>query len=350
MIRPTSLALALASTGALVAGPAFAQAPETKFPSSSVSAQIFTSYGVPTPSGPQAFYLTRAFLTGKYRFSPMWSGTLTVTPFPQTYVTGVNGGTASTGTEAHDVVLQHAYIQADGIYPGGSLLFGMFNNPWTEYEFAHWGYRMLGPTPIAGGLGTGANQNPQLIAAFDKGLRINGDHGLVNYGLAVINGEGFRANEISGQKTYVSRVTLVPVKGVDVTMLGQIGNPSGAKQADRLGVLLGYKVPGFRTAVEGIRLFDTTSQGVASIGQILSAYGAIGLPVPGLPVEFFVRADQVDGNVDKTQDDRLESVVGLSVTPVKGVTFALNNQNINKNTSKGTVNTNVIGLHASLTF
>lgn len=351
MIRPNSLALALASAGTMVAAPAFAQASETKFPSSSVSAQIFTDYSVPTPSGPQAFNITRAFLTGKYRFNQMWSGTLTVTPFPQSYVTGVTNGTAATGTEAHDVVLQHAFIQADGIYPGGSFQLGMLNHPWTDYEFSHWGLRLLGPTPIAGGLGTGANKNPPLIAPYDKGLRLNGDHGLVHYSLAVINGEGFRSSEISGQKTYTGRLTLVPVDGVDVTLLGQIGNPSGAQQSDRLGFLLGYKVPAFRTAVEGIRLYDTTSKGVATTGQILTAYGAVRMPAPvPMPVELFVRGDHVDANIDQANDDRLESVVGISVTPVKGVVFALNNQNINKNTAKGTVNSNVIGLHSMLKF
>lgn len=352
MKAPHLLAFLAVTIG--IQAPALAQ--EAK-PIASVSGTIFADYSVPTPSGPQAFNLTRSYLNGKVRFNDYWSGNITLDLASETWVSRVTSTTAdgvvtgvtpTTQTEPHNMLLKMAYLQADGLYPGSTLQLGMISLPWTDYEYGFTGLRMLGSAPIVGGIAKGT----AYVQSWDKGLKLNGNHGLIGYSLAAFNGEGFRANETDGQKSYQARVTLFPLQGLELTALGNRHNATGITQQDRAGVFVGYRAGGLKLGLGGTRMWD---QGAATApvttGQILTAVGILGLAIPGLPSpELILRADSIDASVSSTGNDRLETIVGFGVTPVKGVRLVLDNQNITYNTAAGTTNTNVVALHTALSF
>ncbi|MBO9540956.1 hypothetical protein J7643_10235 [bacterium] len=336
MTLPSSLLPGLAIFSALF--PAAAPAAEAK-PEASVSGVVFADYSAPTSGGLAGFNLTRAFLTGKVRFDNVWSGVITLNPYSEPQP---NGGVAP-----HDVLLQNAYLQADGLYPGGSLQLGMVTLPWTEYEYAFWGYRMLGTVPLAGGIGKGATY----VGTWDKGLKAMGENGPLSYALAVSNGEGFRANEADGFKAWQGRVSLTAPIGLELTALGE-RSPSASKAvSDRASVLLGFKSDTFRCALQGTRLWDQVSETAPlSMGHVLSAFEVATLPIPGVPgVELLLRGDYIEPSQTTPGDERLEAIAGLSFKPTKGVTLALDNQNITRYGAT-TTNTNVVALHTSLTF
>jgi len=352
MRTPLSL-LALALSVGLCA-PALA---EEQKPVASVSGLIFADYTVPTPSGPQSFNLTRGYLNGKVKFNDTWSGNLTLDLAPETWVSKVTstsaggvvtGVTATTQTEPANMILKMAYLQADGLYPGSTVQFGMVSLPWTDYEYGFSGLRLVGSAPIAGGLAKGT----AYVQSWDKGLKLVGNHGALGYAFAVFNGEGFRAAETDGQKSYQARVTVSPLKGLELTALGNRHNASGIAQQDRAALFMGYSTNGLKLGVEGTRMWDQgASTAPVTTGQILSALGIFGLAIPGLPApELILRADSIDASVDTPNNDRMETLVGLGITPVKGIRLVLDNQNITFNTASGTTNTNVVALHTSLNF
>lgn len=346
--------LALLAVTVGLSSPALAQ--EAK-PVASVSGTVFADYSVPTPAGAQAFNLTRSYLNGKVRFNDTWSGNLTLDLASETWVTRVTpttvggvvtGVTTTSQTEPANMLLKMAYLQADGLYPGSTLQLGMVSLPWTDYEYAFTGLRLVGSAPIAGGLAKGT----AFVQSWDKGLKLMGNHGVVSYAAAVFNGEGFRANETDGQKSFQGRFTVFPIPGLELTALGNRHNATGIARQDRAGLFMGYGTGGLKLGVGGTRMWDQgASSAPVTTGQILTALGIFGLAVPGLPSpELILRADSIDASLDAPDNDRLETLVGFGITPVKGVRLILDNQNITFNTAAGTTNTNVVALHTALSF
>lgn len=337
MSLSSTLPSCLAILTALV--PFWAPAAEAK-PETSVSGVVFADYSMPTTGQLSGFNVTRAFLTGKVRIDNVWSGVITVNPYSEPQP----GGT----TAPHDVILQNAYLQADGLYPGGTLQLGMVTLPWTEYEYGFWGYRMLGSTPNAGGIA----RSTSFVGTWDKGLKAMGNNGPLGYSLAVYNGEGFRANEADNYKSGQARVTLSAPVGLELTALGERSRTATKVVSDRASLLLGFKSPTFRCALQGTRLYDQASEtSPFGMGHVLSAYEVATLPIPGVPgVELLLRGDYIEPSQLVAGDERLEAIAGLSFKPAKGVTVVLDNQHITRYGATATTATNVVALHTSVAF
>lgn len=347
------------------ASPALAQTA----PSTSVSGLLFADYSLQTPTGPQAFNVRRAYLTGKARLDATWAGQVTLNAYSQSWVsrvasttgqfvvpgggngTAVTGVTTTTQTEPHAELLQMAFLQADNLlYRGSMMQLGMVWLPWSETEYTYWDYRMLSVVPMEGGVAryTFGASNPSYIQIWDKALKWKGDHGWLRYNLALSNGEGFRAGETDGRKSLEGSVTLSPLSGLDIALLGRRGNLSTADQADRASVIVGYTSPGFRVALQGSRMMDAPVGGATTNGQILSAFGTVPFAFTGLPLELVLRADTVDPDLALGSDERLETIAGLAYRPLGGsVAFVLDNQNVSY--ANG-LNSNQVALHSRLAF
>lgn len=337
-------------------------------PSARVSGLVFADYRVPS-TGLQSFNVMRAYLTGKARLDPTWSGQVTLNAYSQSWVQGVSttagpvtvpgggtgtavtGVTATTHAEPHDALLQMAFLQGDNLlYAGSTMQLGMVWMPWSETEYAYWDYRMLSPVPMEGGIARYAfgDPAPSYVQIWDTALKWKANHGWLRYDLAIANGEGFRAPETDGRKSLEGSLTLSPLPGLDVALLGRRGNLSTADQADRGSVLVGYTTPGFRAAVQATRLMDAPIGGAAASGQILSAFGTVPLAFTGQPLELVLRADTVDPDVDRAGDDRVESIVGLAYRPLGGsVAFVVDNQNVSRATGGSS---NQVALHTRVAF
>src|SRR3954468_5409463 len=111
-MRPIA-ALLLALAGLLPAGPALAN----EYPRFTPSSWIFADYRVPV-GGPQAFNVTRAFLTLRGELDATWSSQLTLNAVP-----------LLVPREAHHEVLQQAFLQAAHWVPHTTLQLGLINTP-----------------------------------------------------------------------------------------------------------------------------------------------------------------------------------------------------------------------------
>jgi hypothetical protein len=364
MARLAPLAIALAAIA--IAMPAMAQpqppaplpgapthqgipgaATATAFPKVTVGGQIFADYSVPLTGAPQAFHVSRAFLTARGQLDATWSGTVQLNPGSLIY-TNQAGGRA---VDPENVLLQLAFLQADNLIPGTTIQLGQLFVPWTEYAFTYFPYIMLATIPIQGGLqnslGLGGF-NP--ISGWDRGLKVKGGFGPFSYNMAVINGEGLRGNEGDGQRSYEGVFTYQPVPALDLTVMGRKGNPTGALQADRWGGMVVYHTPAMRLGGETTTLVDVAANGGANFRQLHSAFGVFELPRwLGAPTELIARETLVNaqGLVNGAQ---WESLVGLGVQPVNGVTLVLDDQIVHNLSGALTSDANVLALHTNVTF
>jgi hypothetical protein len=334
---------------ALQGAPAMAQAepPAPAYPKVNVGGSIFADYAVPLNGGPQAFHVTRAFVTATGHLNATWSGLVQLNAYPLAY-TNAAGARAN---EPQNVVLQMAYIQADNLIPGTTMQLGQLFVPWAESVYAHFPYRMLASLPIEGGLqntlGLGGF-NP--ISAWDRGLKVKGGFGPLAYNVAVFNGEGLRGSEGDGQRSYEGVFTYQPFPFLDVAVLGRKGNLTGMVQADRWGASVVYHTPLLRLGVESDAMVDVNGAGGATFRQIQSAFGVLELPHwLGAPTQLITRQTRLDAE-GLANGAQWESLVGLGVQPVKGLTFVLDDQLVHNMAGALTADANVLALHSNFTF
>jgi hypothetical protein len=319
-MRPIA-ALLLAMAGLLPAAPVRA----SEYPRFTPSSWVFADYRG-SLGGPQSFNVTRAFLTLRGELDATWSSQVTLNAVPLV-----------AAREAHNEVLQQAYLQAAHWVPHTTLQLGLINTPWVEYEYAYWRYRMLGTVGVEGGLanslGLGATG---ALTLWDKGLKATTVLGPVTVAGALLNGEGFRANEGDGQKAFQGRVTYQPWPWLDLALAGHRGNPTGALQADRLGAMATYHAAPLLAGTQAVGTFDVDSAGAATSGRVLSAWAVYDLA----PVQLIGRVHHFTGT-----NDRLELLAGLGWQPTKGVDLVLDDQHV-----MGAWESNTLALHTALQF
>jgi hypothetical protein len=323
-------------------------APASAQPQTSVSGVIFAEYTAPTDGRASAFDVTRAFFTAKARLDDVWSGTIMYNAVPLLFISGVNNGVGTMRTEAHDALLQMAYVQASGLLPGLNLQLGMVSSPWFDLEVSHWGYRMLGLQylPLFGA---------GYIPSYDLGLKAVGKVGPVGYFAQVDNGAGFRAAENDGSKAYTAGLTVEPLAGLTFAALGYRGSNPALAQADRYSAFAGYRTNAFRVGAQASRMVNQAVGGSPITGQVLSAYTVVGLPVPALPSpELIARVDMLDRNLAAApvagQGETLQGVLGISIKPAPGVTLVLDDQVAQDTVGGVTTTSNTVALHTQLTF
>lgn len=123
--------------------PAYAEtAPSAPaLPKALVSGLLYTDFRVPTGNEPsirgqarplQSFNVTRSFLTGTARINDAWSGSITLNAYPDTVLTSPSNPLPT--IEAHNEILQVAYLQATGMVPGNTTQLGMVFTPYVVYE------------------------------------------------------------------------------------------------------------------------------------------------------------------------------------------------------------------------
>lgn len=338
-------ACAIAVFAALAPSTALAQG-AASFPRVSVGGQIFADYAAPL-AGPQAFHLTRAFVTTRAQLNEQFSGLIQLNPSVLAY-TNAGGARAS---EPENVIVQMAYVQADNLLPGVTMQFGQLFVPWTEYAYRYFPYRMLATLPIEGGLAnTLGLGNTGYLSAWDRGLKLKGSLGPLAINAAVLNGEGLRGSEGDGQRSYQAILTYPLLPSLDVTVMGHRGNPTGAQQADRWGGSVVYHSPELCLGAESSGLVDVAASGAATFRQIHSAFGVLALPTPwAMPTKLIARetVSTAQGGAAGTQ---LESLVGIGLQPTEGLVVVLDDQLVNPLGGAPGPSAHVIALRTSMAF
>lgn len=345
-MKKSTLTLAALATvvPATLATPAFAE------PTLSVGGQLFTNYSTPLDTNgkaKQSFNVTRAYLDGKVMFNNEFSGRITYNAPSLSYMKDLTTG----GTEPNNGVLELAYLQHDGLIPGSTAQFGMAVTSWGDYELSNWGYRMLGLMPTFGGIAStvtgGSVSGAGYVPLVDKGFKLSGSYlnGMIKYGLGMFNGEGYRANETDGQKSYQGRLSLAPIEGLDLTILGHKGNLSTAAQADAYSGALTYSALGAKISGQ----YTIVATGTSTNGTIMTGFAIV--PTFVLPVDLVLRADFITPNSSVANVSRMETIAGLSYKPTKGMVIVLDDQLVNNNTVSGNSTTyNVLALHSMVSF
>ena len=350
-MKTTTATIALLLLGA---SPAWAEAeapatPPAK-PTITTSGLIFADYRIPL-GGAQSFNVTRAFLTGKAQLNETWSGVVQFNGYPVTFLGGTPTAPAAK-TESNEGIVQLAYFQAANLVPGMTFQLGMFPTLWLDYTNTLWRYRLLGLSPIEGGLANslGLGGSTPYITTWDKGFKATGQYGPLTIAAAAMNGEGFRAPEGDGQKSFQGRLTYNPMPALDVTLLAHRGNPTGALQADRYAGMLVYHLPQVTAMLEGDMTTDVSAASATVNGRIVAGSLVWELPIPNISTQLILRANEIVANVDVPTANRLETLVGLGWEPMKGIDIVLDDQNITGATATAAADGNVVALHTAFGF
>ena len=215
-----------------------------------------------------------------------------------------------------DLRLKYAYATYT---PAGSPLtikLGQIHTPWLDYEESLWDYRMQGTTVF--------DRNGYLTSS-DFGVGVDGGwaHDAVNMQVGLYNGEGYSKAPGDKRKDVAARVSARLLQtddasrtgGLRVTAFGQYGTPTGGGQRHRMIGMISYRSTLFTLAGEAGLTRDRLDAPEAPAlpdlstrkGRVLGAFGVLRLP--GRPVQFIARVDEVDPDTD-VPDNRQTRVIG----------------------------------------
>ncbi len=196
--------------------------------------------------------------------------------------------------------------------PSGSPLtakLGMIQTPWLDWEETLWEYRMQSPMML--------DRNGYLTSA-DLGIGADGAFGaqqLLNFQVAVVNGEGYSKPGGDGRKDVQGRGSLrllgsndtTAVGGLRVTGYAHLGGRTGGGARDRFIGMLSYKSKLFTLAGEVGRTRDGSDTTATKLGNLIGALGV--LRVADSPWALIARVDVVDPD-DGQANDGFTTVIG----------------------------------------
>ncbi|MFQ5927267.1 MAG: hypothetical protein ACE5MH_07520 [Terriglobia bacterium] len=231
-----------------------------------------------------------------------------------------------------DVATKYFYLEAsDLLYKSSRLFLGQAGLPWVPHEEHLWGYRFQGTVfPDREGYLTSTDLGIGWKASFPKGY---GD-----YHFAVVNGEGWHANEVGKHKDFHLRVTLKPFahhqwgKAFFLTGFRSVGSYDGVAAGlpnDRKRTLaqLGFHRPYWTIAGEYLWAADLADSMqkrhpslAARAGQIAHGrgYSLFGVLNFGLfseaaeSWEVIARFDRLDPDIEIGNNEHFRWIAGLS--------------------------------------
>lgn len=349
MYRSRILAtLSILAVGLASASSASADQPSTPVTTNSLklklSGTLFGSFSVdvskandaPNPTGAvtgaNRFDLTRAYINIEPQITESIS--LRITP-DLTRVSGT-GGTVD-GSLA--LRLKYAYANFANLPGSTTLRAGMMQTPYIEFEDNVWKYRVLGTSGIEFFRG---------MPSADLGAGLRGTHleGILDWSVAVLNGEGYSKPEKPANlrdakyKAIGGRLTVTPfktgdneaLKGLKLTGFYQYEFTRGAVTADgveplaasRLMALASYERP-LGTIAIGYGAFSDDAEPVApatstsSIGSnLITAFGFLNLPYN---LRLLARFDSFDANTSKSVAE--DPTAGSRTRTIAGVAYRI---------------------------
>jgi hypothetical protein len=218
----------------------------------------------------------------------------------------------------NDPYLKQAWLEIS-ICPNAKLTVGFVPVPWRGYEEKIWGHRFVAKIlEDIEGLGF----------ATDRGLRLSGNVlKYIEYGLAVLNGEGTKGNEINGYKDYqfMSAIEAPFLKGLKLNLFYQKGNNDKDQPRDRFFSGLSYESKRFNAMGT---YYYAKGRGVGpgykdEKGGGFSAHGFVNITGRNW---VFARYDFFDPNEDEEGDAKQRIILGLGHRITEGVRVALDYQ------------------------
>jgi hypothetical protein len=284
--------------------------------------------------------VTRFYVAIDHAFGDMWSANVT-TDFQY-----------SSAVSATEVYIKKAYVQA--VFDDAFVLrVGATDLPWVPFVEGLYGYRYFEKVMTdRTGFGTSS----------DWGLHASGKFasGMVNYAVAIVNGNGYKNPTRSKTMDIETRVSFVPVKGLTVGVgfrsgkLGQETETNPAEQtATRTDAVVAYGNDKFHVGAEYFTARNYSNALVQSTisdkADGSSIWGSVNFTKM---VVGFVRYEDLKTSKDLNPvAENKFSTVGVAVTPRKNVdlAFAYKQTKVDASATSST-KTNEIGVWSQIAF
>ena len=278
-------------------------------PEVDLGATVFARYGYVLTDGSDGyneFAIDRAYLFGKAKISKRLAARVTLDVGRFDALVDSTGAEYTLDTK-HRAYLKHAYLEWKDWAPGMSLRAGMIDTPLVPYEEKFLGTRYIGKV---------FTDDQKLLGSADLGINVTGEHvgGVVSWGAAVMNGEGYDKPEQNAGKSLQARLSVDPLAKKDKSRLPITAfvnfNDQGPDDDAILTYVgaLGYKMPFVTVWGE----YVGRSQGDVS-GSGYSATLLPGMPKYGYLVARYDHFDP-DGATDDDASDKITVGLGHDFT------------------------------------
>ncbi len=278
-------------------------------PEVDLGATVFARYGYVLTDGSDGyneFAIDRAYLFGKAKISKRLAARVTLDVGRFDALVDSTGAEYTLDTK-HRAYLKHAYLEWKDWAPGMSLRAGMIDTPLVPYEEKFLGTRYIGKV---------FTDDQKLLGSADLGINVTGEHvgGVVSWGAAGMNGEGYDKPEQNAGKSLQARLSVDPLAKKDKSRLPITAfvnfNDQGPDDDAILTYVgaLGYKMPFVTVWGE----YVGRSQGDVS-GSGYSATLLPGMPKYGYLVARYDHFDP-DGATDDDASDKITVGLGHDFT------------------------------------
>ncbi len=263
--------------------------------------------------GYNAFNITRAYFTvrGKHRFQEEGTG------YAGYRITLDAKDINATGY--YEVFVKYAYFEMGGVFPGLTLRVGQVPTLYPNVVEKVWGFRFLRKVFV---------DQMGYMSTTDRGLTLQyrTPNRILDFALAVVNGEGYHAPEVDRNKDGMARVSVYPwrasegiLQGLGIHLYGQFGKPDDQQVRHRYIGALSFVTPSFRAMGEFVRTEDgprtrpIRGQGISvhasvDFGTWMDASGSRSF---GL----LFRYDHLDPDVNRPGDARTDLIAGAFLRP-----------------------------------
>lgn len=282
-----------------------AHADDKPEPEVDLGATIFARYGYVLSDGADGyneFAIDRAYLFGKAKITRRLGARVTLDVGRFDALVDSTGAEYTLDTK-HRAFLKHAYLEWKDWAPGMSVRAGMIDTPYVPYAEKFLGTRYIGKV---------FTDDQKVLGSADLGVNIAGEHagGVVNWGAAVLNGEGYDKPEQNAGKSVQARLSVDPLAKKDKSKLpitAFVNFNDQGPDADAIltyVAALGYKMPFLTLWGEyvGVNEGDTSGSG-------FSASLLPGMPKYGYLVARYDHFDP-DGSAENDAVDEITAGVG----------------------------------------
>ncbi len=225
----------------------------------------------------------------------------------------------STLGKEQNVYLKYAFLEGK-FSEAATLRLGLSHTPWIDYEQHLWKHRFVAKV---------TSDHFKLDSSADNGIGLKGKlaDGMVNYWVTATSGNGYGVAKKTGALDFNSRISITPMKGVDVSLQyrsGYKGNKtdSTVTVADKetlTQLMASYGTHDYRVGFNTIKVsnYKTTT------GEDMSANAVWGWGKFGDNMGAFARVEQLKWTGTVTNGDKKDhSVFGIDYYATKGVTLS----------------------------
>ncbi|OGS19894.1 MAG: hypothetical protein A2330_05075 [Ignavibacteria bacterium RIFOXYB2_FULL_36_7] len=211
--------------------------------------------------------------------------------------------------------IKNAYVEFSNALCGMNLRTGVIGLPWIGNEEKVWKNRYISKTftDIEG-----------ILNAADLGVGLSGksENNVVDYDIALVNGEGYKAAEVSTDKDFMARVSIEAASGTKIHLYDQIGKQT-ALGVDRNRMIAGVSYEKNKLSA---MVYMLTAKDAAVNKSGMSLFGNYALTSK---LSLLARLDSFDCDTDNPATAWTRMITGISANVSESVDLGIDAQMIN---------------------